>query len=96
MKVVKNINNEALYFSRSLIPSGNPDQYFRHICIYAYTPNVLRKIVHLKPTPHEKRESLEQLRWLENGYEIKLNSTEFDSFSIDTKEDLIIARNLNI
>ena len=96
MIVVKNINNEALYFSRSLIPSGNPDQYFRHICIYAYTPKVLRKIVHLKPTPHEKSESLEQLRWLENGYKIKLNSTEFDSFSIDTKEDLNRARNLNI
>ena len=75
MKVVKNINNEALYFSRSLIPSGNPDQYFRHICIYAYTPKILRKIVNLKPTPHEKSESLEQLRWLENGYKIKLNST---------------------
>ena len=96
MKVVKNIKNEALYFSRSLIPSGKPDVFNRHICIYAYTPEVLRKIVHLKPTPNEISESLEQLRWLENGYKIKLNSTKFDSFSVDTEEDLIRARNLNI
>ncbi|MAS39393.1 MAG: 3-deoxy-manno-octulosonate cytidylyltransferase [Flammeovirgaceae bacterium] len=96
MKVVKNINNEALYFSRSLIPYGNTRSYNRHICIYSYKPSILKKIVHLQPTPHEISESLEQLRWLENGFKIKLNSTDYDSFSIDTKNDLEKARNLNL
>ncbi|MAD59210.1 MAG: 3-deoxy-manno-octulosonate cytidylyltransferase [Flammeovirgaceae bacterium] len=96
MKVVKNINNEALYFSRSLIPYGNTSLYNRHICIYSYKPSILKKIVHLQPTPHEISESLEQLRWLENGFKIKLNSTDYDSFSIDTKSDLEKARNLNL
>ena len=96
MKVVKNINNEALYFSRSLIPYGDTSLYSRHICIYSYKPSVLKKIVHLQPTPHEISESLEQLRWLENGFKIKLKSTVYDSFSVDTKNDLEKARNLNL
>ena len=96
MKVVKNIKNEALYFSRSLIPYGKTNLYYRHICIYSYKPSILKKIVHLQPTPHEMSESLEQLRWLENGLTIKLNSTDYDSFSIDTKKDLKKTKNLNL
>jgi 3-deoxy-manno-octulosonate cytidylyltransferase (CMP-KDO synthetase) len=93
MKVVKNISDEAMYFSRSLIPHQKiKKDYNRHICIYAYTPAVLKKIISLKPSILELSESLEQLRWLENGYKIKLNTTKFDSFSIDTKEDLIFAK----
>ena len=67
-----------------------------YICIYSYKPSVLKKIVHLQPTPHEISESLEQLRWLENGFKIKLKSTVYSSFSVDTKNDLEKARNLNL
>ncbi len=92
MKVVKNNSDEALYFSRSIIPYQKEKRnYYKHICIYAYTPDVLKKIISLTPSELEISESLEQLRWLENGYTIKLNTTKFDSFSIDTKEDLIFA-----
>ena len=93
MKVVKNNSDEAMYFSRSLIPFQKiKTDYNKHICIYAYTPIALKKIISLKPSKLELSESLEQLRWLENGYTVKLNTTKFNSFSIDTKEDLIFAQ----
>ena len=69
MKVVKDLNDEALYFSRSLIPFNNNIKklYHKHICIYAYTPSILDKIISIEPSPLEIAvESLEQLRWLEN------------------------------
>ena len=91
MKVVKTNNNEALYFSRALIPFGEKYKYYRHICIYGYKSSILKKIVDLQPSALEKSESLEQLRWLENDFKIKLNLTKYDSFSIDTKKDLIQA-----
>ena len=94
IKVVKTHNNEALYFSRSLIPFGDNKVYLRHICIYGYKTSILKKIVDLQPSALEKSESLEQLRWLENGFKIKLNKTKFDSFSVDTKEDLTLANRL--
>ena len=96
-KVVLNIFEEALYFSRAAIPFlRDVDEklwlakynYYKHIGIYAYRADVLEKIVKLKPTKLEKAESLEQLRWLENGMKIKVKITEFDSQSIDTPEDL--------
>ena len=59
-----------------------------YLCLYS---NCIKKIISLKPSKLELSESLEQLRWLENGYTVKLNTTKFDSFSIDTKEDLIFA-----
>lgn len=92
MKVVKDLNDEALYFSRSLIPFNNKNNlYNKHICIYAYTPSILDKIISIEPSPLEIAESLEQLRWLENGLKIKIKTTKYDSFSIDTKDDLIYA-----
>ena len=94
MKVVINSNNEALYFSRSLIPYQTVKKnYLKHICIYAYDPKTLEKIISLPESSLEKYESLEQLRWLENGFNIKVKVTNFDSISIDTKEDLILAEN---
>ena len=63
----------------------------KHICIYAYTPSILDKIISIEPSPLEIAESLEQLRWLENGLKIKIKTTKYDSFSIDTKDDLIYA-----
>ena len=92
MKVVKNNFDEAMYFSRSLIPHQDiKTKYYKHICIYAYKPAILKEIISLPPSENELQESLEQLRWLENGYKIKIKLTKSDSFSIDIKEDLILA-----
>ena len=96
-KLVVNKNNEALYFSRSVIPykRGAEQQdwislhlYLKHIGIYAYRADVLREITHLEQSPLELAESLEQLRWLENGYKIKVGYTDVESVGIDTPEDL--------
>lgn len=91
VKVVRNINEEALYFSRSLIPY--PRNAFtvsplKHIGIYAYRKDFLFKYTKMKQTPLEKTESLEQLRALENGYKIGVIETEFKGIGVDTKEDL--------
>lgn len=96
-KVVLSENSYALYFSRSVIPylrGVESDQwaqkhtFFKHIGLYAYRANVLRKIAELPVGKLETAESLEQLRWLENGYKIKVAITNMESYSIDTPEDL--------
>jgi len=97
VKVVLDKDNRALYFSRATIPFlRNKDiaawaechQYYKHIGIYAYRTNVLKEITNLQPTSLEQAESLEQLRWLENGYVIRVEKTEYESISVDTPEDL--------
>jgi 3-deoxy-manno-octulosonate cytidylyltransferase (CMP-KDO synthetase) len=97
VKVVVNTKMEALYFSRMPIPflKGHPENewhknytYFRHVGLYAYRRDVLQKITQLAPSPLEKAESLEQLRWLENGFKISLAITSFDSHCIDSPEDI--------
>ena len=96
-KVVMNMNNEALYFSRSSIPflrsfplNTLPDGYcfYKHIGIYGYRSETLKDLVRLPETNLEKAEQLEQLRWLENGYRIKLVKTFRENFAVDTPEDL--------
>ncbi len=97
VKIVRNVKGEALYFSRSPIPfireAKNSDwtkffTYLKHIGIYAYRSDVLEKIVKLPPSSLEKAESLEQLRWLENGYAITVELTDKESFPVDYPEDL--------
>lgn len=91
VKVVFDVNLKALYFSRAAIPFDRENKnasYFKHIGIYAYKYEVLKEIVKLKESQLEKTEKLEQLRWLENGYQIALGFTEHDSNSVDTPEDL--------
>ena len=91
IKVVLDKNKNALYFSRSAIPfhqKGDTPKYYKHIGIYAYTSEILNEIVQLVPSVLEKTESLEQLRWLENGYRIQTKETEFETPNIDTPEDL--------
>lgn len=97
VKVVFDENKNALYFSRSIIPYDRQEtyeygiakgNYYKHIGLYAYRAEVLKTIVKLYPSRLEKIESLEQLRWLEEGYKIKVNITEFESIGIDTPEDL--------
>jgi 3-deoxy-manno-octulosonate cytidylyltransferase (CMP-KDO synthetase) len=98
VKVVKTLDNKALYFSRFSIPFNrtskelstliNETHFFKHIGIYAYRTAILKKIVCLEESTLEKTESLEQLRWLENGFQIYTNITHHDSNSVDTPEDL--------
>lgn len=97
VKVVRSESGKALYFSRAAIPYQKGVEqndwlsraiYFKHIGIYGYRSTVLESISNLPQTALEKSESLEQLRWLENGYEIQLAETEHESHSIDTPEDL--------
>lgn len=96
-KVVVDKNMNALYFSRSIIPylRGREPQdwlgchtYYKHIGLYAYRAEVLREITALPQSPLELAESLEQLRWLENGYTIKVGISEVETIGIDTPEDL--------
>lgn len=99
-KVVVNKNMNALYFSRSIIPyQRNAEKrdwvknhvYYKHIGLYAYRPEVLKAITSLPQSALELAESLEQLRWLENGYTIKVGITEVETIGIDTPEDLMRA-----
>ncbi len=97
VKVVLNQLNEALYFSRSTIPHlRNVTQerwldsyaFYKHIGMYAYRSDILKEISSLSVGVLEKAESLEQLRWLENGYRIRASETNTEASGIDTPEDL--------
>jgi 3-deoxy-manno-octulosonate cytidylyltransferase (CMP-KDO synthetase) len=102
-KVVTDNRQNALYFSRSPIPFvrgvENKNwleeyQFWAHIGMYAYKTEVLQKISKLKQGKLEQAESLEQLRWLENGFKIKTAITKHQSIGIDTPEDLLHAMQL--
>ncbi|MGE5395779.1 MAG: 3-deoxy-manno-octulosonate cytidylyltransferase [Candidatus Saccharibacteria bacterium] len=102
-KVVINHNKEAMYFSRSPIPFVRGlaqeewlthSHFYSHIGMYAYQYDVLLDLTKLPVGLLEKAESLEQLRWLENGYTIRTAQTLFESIGIDTPEDLEQARRL--
>lgn len=92
VKVVCNLAGDALYFSRSPIPyvrdAGAPAVYYKHIGVYAYRKEVLLQLATLPPTPLEQTEKLEQLRWLQHGYRIRMLLTAPWSISIDTPADL--------
>ena len=95
IKDVMDKNKYALYFSRNIIPTNNENAvYYKHIGLYAFKKNTIKKITELSKSELEKIESLEQLRWLENNYKIKLAITEEDTFGIDTEEDLIKANKI--
>lgn len=102
-KVVINNNNEALYFSRSVIPYLrnqapatwlDKHEYYSHVGVYAYRSQVLKDIVSLQPSSLELAESLEQLRWIQLGYRISVGFTTERSVGIDTPDDLIRAEQL--
>lgn len=96
VKVVVNKFNEALYFSRSVIPfPRDPNTavpYYKHIGIYAYRKDALQQFTQLPPSLLEETEKLEQLRYLENGFKIRLAVTDIPTIGIDTPEDLEKAR----
>ncbi len=96
-KVIINRHSEAIYFSRSPLPhirGQEPENwlqhftYFKHIGIYGYQADILQQIAKLPVSSLEKAESLEQLRWVENGYKIRVAETELETYAIDTPEDL--------
>lgn len=96
-KIVVDNHGYAMYFSRSIIPfvrgvdkSGWLTKYpfLKHLGIYAYRSEVLHEITQLPQSSLEKAESLEQLRWLQNGYRIKVSVTDVETVGIDTPEDL--------
>lgn len=101
VKIALNKNQEAIYFSRQAIPyqRGNDAEiwinnfdYLLHIGIYAYRADVLRQISQLQPSPLERAEALEQLRWLEHGYRIRVGLTNtHPGMPIDTEADLLKA-----
>ena len=97
VKVIMSENGNALYFSRSVIPFcrgvetedwPSKHKYFTHIGMYAYRYDTLMQIARLSRTPLEKAESLEQLRWLENGLTIRTAVSEAPTIGIDTPDDL--------
>mgnify|MGYP006275900213 FL=1 len=91
VKVITDKDDFALYFSRSLIPYPRTEQelsYYKHIGLYVYRRQFLLDYTNLAPTSLEKKESLEQLRALENGYKIKVVETEHQVVGVDTEEDL--------
>lgn len=96
-KVVINAHGKALYFSRQTIPylRGSESSawlmchhYYKHIGLYAYRADILKEISQLNPSPLELAESLEQLRWLENGYVIQTIETQYETVGIDSPADL--------
>lgn len=103
-KVIIDQDGQAIYFSRTPIPyiqNSNPDEwvklfpYYKHIGIYGYRASVLGEITRLKPTQLELAESLEQLRWIDHGYSIKVELTEYESIAIDTPDDLLKITNMS-
>jgi 3-deoxy-manno-octulosonate cytidylyltransferase (CMP-KDO synthetase) len=97
VKVIRNKELQAIYFSRSPIPflrSENQENwhnafpYLKHIGIYAYKTKILRQLTALSTSSLETAESLEQNRWIENGYSILVETTKFETIAIDTPEDL--------
>ena len=96
-KIVTDKRGFALYFSRSIIPYIRGKEqcewlqhfpFLKHLGLYAYRREVLREVTLLPQSPLEIAESLEQLRWLENGYRIRVGLTDVETVGIDTPEDL--------
>lgn len=96
-KVICDNNGFAMYFSRSIIPYIRGEEkdnwlnkftYLKHIGLYAYRAEVLSAITKLPQSSLELAESLEQLRWLQNGYKVKVGITNFETIGIDTPYDL--------
>ncbi len=96
VKVVVDKYNNALYFSRSIIPfdRNSEPNYFLHVGVYAYRKDVLLSFTQWPPSVLEQTERLEQLRYLENGVKIKMAETGYINIAIDTPEDLERAEKL--
>lgn len=98
VKVITDSNEQAIYFSRHTLPYFrgvennlwlNHFEYYRHVGIYAFSYDIIAQLKNLKPSALEIAESLEQLRWIENGFKLNVVTTDFISPAIDTPEDLL-------
>lgn len=97
-KVVVDRNGDALYFSRSPIPFPRDLEitdtlvqelkFYRHIGLYGYRNEILKQVCRMDQSFLEKTEKLEQLRWIENGLKIRAKETEYESYAVDTPDDL--------
>lgn len=99
--IATDVNMDALYFSRAAIPflhrpgegaRHEQHRFLKHVGLYGYRADLLERIVALPPSALEKAESLEQLRWVENGFRVRIGLTEHPSFCVDTAADLEEAR----
>lgn len=104
IKVINDKTKRALCFSRTPLPFIRGIEitdwlehhtYYKHIGLYAYRTQILEIISRLKPTPIEIAESLEQMRWIENGFSIHTELTDIDSISVDTPDDLLKLTNIS-
>lgn len=91
VKVTFDEQGYATAFERR--PDPIPQTGFKHIGLYGYRAQALQEIIHLAPTENELREHLEQLRWLDHGYRIKVGITEFESRSVDVPDDILELKN---
>ncbi|MCB0769274.1 MAG: 3-deoxy-manno-octulosonate cytidylyltransferase [Flavobacteriales bacterium] len=103
VKITTDVHMDALYFSRAAIPHLHVPpagarhaafRYLKHIGLYAYRKEVLADLVKLAPSSLERAESLEQLRWLEHGFKVRVGLSEHRSFCVDTPADLEMARRM--
>ena len=78
----------AINFCRNINDSFINDPFYKHIGLYAYRAKTLNSISKLRPSKNEKKENLEQLRWIDNGYKIKVGITSYESISVDVPEDI--------
>ena len=93
IKVVIDLNGDALYFSRQPIPTDRilgreRIPLFKQVCIIPFRREMLLTYASLEPTPLEESESIDMMRFLEHGYKVRMVETEFDTYSVDTPEDL--------
>lgn len=96
VKAVVSLSHKALYFSRAVIPfrrNDAPVKFFKHVGLYAFRTEALKKVVAMPVSALEMIESLEQLRWLENGFDIYVAETNYESVGIDTPADI---ENINL
>lgn len=91
-KVITDINDDAIYFSRNAIPFNRDGidgvKYYKHIGIYGYTKDFLLHFAELPRSEHEKAEELEQLRAIDNGFKIRVKETKYQSFGVDLPEHI--------
>ncbi len=98
VKIVPDRQNNALYFSRLPIPffrnsNSEAGQYIKHIGIYAFRPEILKQLCSLPQSQLEKAESLEQLRWLESGYSIRIVNVATEGICVDVPDDIALVEN---
>ena len=88
-KAIFDKERNAINFCRKILQKSSDNIYYKHVGIYAYKKNILEEICRLPKSQNEIQERLEQLRWLDNGYEIKVGITSYESISVDSPEDIV-------